>query len=94
MANIDTGLTVYTLYIMKTRIAKWGNSLALRLPKSVVMSQSLKEGSEVEVIEHEEGILLRPATTSYDLSKLLEGIQPSNVHSSIETSKRTGKEVW
>jgi antitoxin MazE len=31
------------------RIAKWGNSLAIRLPAAVVEGLELKEGDEVEV---------------------------------------------
>jgi antitoxin MazE len=31
------------------RVAKWGNSLAIRLPASVVGTLELKEGDEVEV---------------------------------------------
>ena len=32
------------------RISKWGNSLAVRLPKAVVDKLELKEGDEVELI--------------------------------------------
>jgi antitoxin MazE len=31
------------------QIAKWGNSLAVRLPKSVVDALNLKEGDDIEV---------------------------------------------
>ena len=31
------------------QVAKWGNSLAIRLPASVVKALGLKEGDEVEV---------------------------------------------
>lgn len=31
------------------KIAKWGNSLALRLPAAVVEALKLKEGDEIEV---------------------------------------------
>jgi antitoxin MazE len=31
------------------RIAKWGNSLAVRLPRAVVEALGLKEGDEIEV---------------------------------------------
>jgi len=32
------------------QIAKWGNSLAIRLPKAVVDALKLKEGDDVQVI--------------------------------------------
>jgi antitoxin MazE len=31
------------------RVAKWGNSLAIRLPGAVVQALELKEGDEIEV---------------------------------------------
>ncbi len=31
------------------RIAKWGNSLAVRLPKAVVEALGLKEGDKIEI---------------------------------------------
>jgi antitoxin MazE len=31
------------------RVAKWGNSLAIRLPVSIVAALELKEGDEVEI---------------------------------------------
>ena len=32
------------------QVAKWGNSLAIRLPKAVVEALKLKEGDDVEVV--------------------------------------------
>jgi antitoxin MazE len=32
------------------QIAKWGNSLAIRLPKAVVETLKLKEGDHIEVV--------------------------------------------
>jgi antitoxin MazE len=35
------------------QVAKWGNSLAVRLPKSVVQALKLREGDDIEI--HIEG---------------------------------------
>jgi antitoxin MazE len=94
MSILDSRSTVYTLYSMKTHVAKWGNSLALRLPKALTTSLSLKEGTEVELTEHAEGILLRPAGMNYELDELLKGIRPGNLHKPVETGESKGKEVW
>jgi antitoxin MazE len=32
------------------RVAKWGNSLAVRLPESVVKALKLKTGDEIEIV--------------------------------------------
>ena len=94
MPTIDTISRVSTLYIMKTRVAKWGNSLALRLPKAISSSFALQEGTEIELTEHAGGILLRPAKVSYDLKSLLKDVRPDNRHSAIETGEPVGKEAW
>jgi antitoxin MazE len=79
---------------MRTRIAKWGNSLALRLPKTLASDHGLGDGTAVELIEHEEGILLRPAGKRYDLKTLLKGVRADNLHRAEETGKAMGKEAW
>ena len=79
---------------MKTRIAKWGNSLALRLPKALVKSFALDEGSAVELVDHADGILLRPAAKRYELKELLEGVNKDNLHEAEETGPPAGKEAW
>jgi antitoxin MazE len=39
------------------QVSKWGNSLAIRLPATVVEALNLKEGDTVEVHLHEPGRL-------------------------------------
>lgn len=94
MSILDAPRSVYTLYRMKTHVAKWGNSLALRLPKALVETHGLAEGSEVELTEQGDGILLRRAGKRYKLEDLLKGIKPGNRHAAMETGKAVGKEAW
>ena len=35
---------------MKTTVQKWGNSLALRLPKALAEEAKIREGSKVELV--------------------------------------------
>ena len=44
---------------MPTKIQKWGNSLAVRLPQEVVRKLTLKEGSEVVVQEEQQRIIVK-----------------------------------
>ncbi|KVH07548.1 AbrB/MazE/SpoVT family DNA-binding domain-containing protein [Burkholderia sp. BCCIQ04A] len=39
------------------RVAKWGNSLAVRLPVGLVDALGLREGDEVEIVVHHAGAL-------------------------------------
>jgi antitoxin MazE len=80
---------------MQTRIQKWGNSLALRIPRSFAADAHVEEGSAVELSLENGSLLVRPARTrKYVLSALLEKVKPSNVHREISSGERTGREAW
>ncbi len=81
---------------METNIQKWGNSLGVRLPKSVVEQKSLKEGSRVVVVASATGIHIAAVSPdrSFRLADILKGISPSNLHAEIEWGSPQGNEVW
>jgi antitoxin MazE len=66
---------------MKGQIAQWGNSAAVRLPKSVLEDLRLAPGSEVEMWIEGRELRIRPipAVTSHRLEDLLAQITPHNV---------------
>ncbi len=80
---------------MTTTIKKWGNSLALRIPKGLAAEARLVEGEEVELRRVQEGVLLRPQQKKrYRLSALVGGITRANRHAEISFGKTVGKEIW
>ncbi len=86
---------VDTMVPMKTKIARWGNSLALRIPKHLAESRNLTEGADVEILEDAEELRLRPQKKQqYDLDELLEKVTPRNHHSSHWDDAPQGKEAW
>jgi len=80
---------------MKTKVQKWGNSLALRIPKPFADEVGLRPDSAVEV-SLEKGKLVVSATESFSISleELLEGVTPRNLHREVRTGKAVGNEVW
>lgn len=78
---------------MKLLIQKWGNSLALRLPKALVKELGLGSGTAVEVHLEGDAITIRRASIKYSLEELVSEIRESNRHGEIETG-RQGREVW
>ena len=53
---------------MKVTIAKWGNSKAVRLPKSLTEAQGLKEGTQLELTVDARGFhFSRPGKSSKEL---------------------------
>ena len=80
---------------MKTKIQKWGNSLALRIPKSFTTEIGLDSNSPVDVLLEEGKIVIVPETKSeFSLEQLLSGITEDNLHSEIDTGAPVGKEIW
>lgn len=59
---------------MKTKLARWGNDLAVRLPKDVTEELRLSEGILVEIKVADGALLLRPTAPRYVLNDLLKGV--------------------
>jgi len=80
---------------MLTKVQKWGNSLALRIPKAFALDAQLENDSFVEITIVEGQIIITPvATPIWTLEELLAGINKNNVHHEIDTGSAVGKEVW
>ncbi len=77
-----------------THISKWGNSLGLRLPKSVAREAQLDEGDKVEVSVRNGTIVVRPTRPSYSLDDLVARITPRNRHGESDWGTPVGHEPW
>ncbi len=77
---------------MHVRVQKWGNSLALRIPKATADRAGLREGSTVEIESDETKIVAR-RVHRYVLEELLEAVEPEQLHAEIPTGKK-GREAW
>ncbi len=77
-----------------TQIAKWGNSLGLRLPKAVALEARIAEGDTVEVSVRDGEIVIRAARPAYSLLELVDQITPENRHGESDWGKPAGREQW
>jgi antitoxin MazE len=83
---------------MQATISKWGNSLALRLPRHVADQVRLAEGTTVE-LEVEDGTLkISPSRKKFKLSELLDG-EPTrepktDVSPEVDWGQPKGDEAW
>jgi len=76
-------------------IAKWGNSLAIRIPQNIAKEIDLAEGSEVKLDVVDGNLVLKPKKRSkYTLNQLVEEITPDNLHDEIDTGIGKGNEIW
>jgi len=80
---------------MNMRIQKWGNSLALRIPKSFAKEARIDQGATVDISVKDGKLIIAPPTRRiYTLDKLLSGVSKKNIHVEWETGQSTGKETW
>jgi len=80
---------------MVATVAKWGNSLAVRIPQHVVKEIQLTEGAEVDLVVIDGNLVIRPRPRRrYSLDELIAALTPENLHSEVESGAAVGNEVW
>ena len=80
---------------MQAKIKKWGNSLALRIPKSFALNANLRQNKLVDLSIDKERIIITPIDEKeYSLDELLESVSESNLHGEVDTGAAVGKEIW
>ncbi len=77
----------------KSQMAKWGNSLAVRIPKTVAREAGLHEGDAVEVAARSGRVIVKRARKEPTLKELLARITSENLHHETDWGRPTGKEV-
>ena len=80
---------------MKTRVQKWGNSLALRIPKSFAEEAGLRENGAVDLSLVGGTLIVQSvAPQPPTLEELLRGVTKENTPGEWDTGPAVGKEVW
>jgi antitoxin MazE len=80
---------------MKTRVQKWGNSLALRIPKSFAVEAGLCANAAVELSLVDGALVVQPVTPEpLTLDELLRGVTDDNIPREWDSGSAVGKEVW
>lgn len=80
---------------MKTTAQKWGNSLAIRVPKSVAVQVGLRAQDDLEIEVQDGNVVLKPHLRRvYRLEDLVKQITPKNIHDEIDTGTPVGRESW
>jgi antitoxin MazE len=95
MTTATAGYTrrIYEDLTMETKIQKWGNSLGVRIPRSVALEARLRAGSAVEVSAEDDVVVIRPVSrVRYQLSDLLKGVYRRNRHAEVVTGEPVGRE--
>jgi antitoxin MazE len=80
---------------MGATVAKWGNSLAVRIPQNLAREIAVEEGTEVELSVIDGTLIIKPAShKQYSLEELVSGITPENRHDEVDWGEAVGNEFW
>ena len=77
-----------------TSLARWGTSLAVRIPKAIVEAAELKPGDELEIELQDRSIVIQAAASKPTLRQLIDGITPENCHPATNWGQAVGNEAW
>ncbi len=75
------------------QVQRWGNSLAIRLPKSLCQAIGIEEGKELDFTVEKDVITLKPKKEAESLEEMLERITPENLHEE-QVTDLVGREKW
>jgi antitoxin MazE len=80
---------------MRTRVQRWGNSLAVRIPKSFAAELHLDHDSEVDLTLIDGQLAVMPvAPPVFTLDELLNAVTEANLHREVDTGSAVGQEAW
>jgi len=79
---------------VKTKVQKWGNSLSVRLPKTVAQEMGLQVNDilEIEIDDHRL-ILEARKDQEYRLTNLMKEVTEDNLHTEISVGAPVGNET-
>lgn len=78
---------------MRARVQRWGNSLAVRIPKPFAAEAGLEQESEVDVAVVDGALVITP-TPVPGLDELLARVTDENLHGEVDFGSPMGREVW
>jgi len=80
---------------MHTVVQKWGNSLAVRIPKSFADQTKISNGSKVDLSLQKNKLVISPINNEneYSLDSFLSKIDSSNIHTKADFGEPVGKEL-
>ena len=80
---------------MRSKIQKWGNSLAIRIPKPFAEEVGVDDHADVEITVVDGALEIRPVERPrYALDDLLVEVTDENLHDEVDTGPPAGGEAW
>jgi antitoxin MazE len=80
---------------MQVRVQKWGNSLAVRIPKPLAEDAEVMEGTVLNLAVSEGKVVATPVQQKkLSLSELLAKVNKKNLHDEVDFGRSAGREIW
>jgi antitoxin MazE len=79
---------------VRAKAQRWGNSLAVRIPKAFAQELGLMAESPLDMHVVDGALVIVPASGAFTLEELLEGVTPDNLHGETDSGPPQGTEVW
>jgi len=80
---------------MQVRVQKWGNSLAVRIPKPLAEDAKVEEGTVLNLAVSEGKVVATPVQQKkLSLSELLAKVNKKNLHGEVDFGRSAGREIW
>ena len=79
---------------MRTKVQKWGNSLAIRVPRPFAEELGLQNDSDVDLLLEKRELVIKPVAQRYALRELLSRVTDDNLHREVATGAPVGDELW
>jgi antitoxin MazE len=80
---------------MHVRVQKWGNSLAVRIPKPLAEDAEVKEGTVLNLAVSEGKVVATPVKKKkQSLKQLLAKVTRKNLHAEADSGPAVGREIW
>lgn len=80
---------------MRTAVQRWGNSLAVRIPRAFAAETRIQDGTEVDLSLKGGALVVRPVRRSrLALHDLLRKVTSTNRHEEVQSGGPVGQEIW
>jgi antitoxin MazE len=80
---------------MQVRVQKWGNSLAVRIPKPLAEDAEVREGTVLNLAVSEGKVIATPVSKKkMSLKQLLAKVNKKTLHDEIDFGSPVGREIW
>lgn len=78
---------------MPANVARWGNSLAVRIPRALAERAHIAEGTPIELREENGRIVIEPVVPPLRLEDLLARVTPEAMHEAFDWGPDVGREI-